>query len=261
MRKLFLSALSFVMVLSLFSCRSTKDITMMQDMTHDEQLNGLPGQAPEYLVKSNDNLYIDIQSMNPEVNQMFSPSQGQNYQGGTQQMYGQLSSQYLNGYIVDKEGTITLPVIGKVAVAGMSEEQIQQQLMKKIAEYVKDATVKVKLLSYKVTVMGEVRNPGTYYNYNKSFTIFEAINMASGFTDNASISQVLVVRPTTKGSKSIRVNLTQKSVIGSEAYYLLPNDIVYVQADKYKNFNLNAQAWSMSLSAITTALLVYQIFK
>ncbi len=261
MRRLFITAISLLLAVSFFSCRSTKDVTMMQDMLHDEQLNGLPGLAPEYRVKSGDNLYVKIQSLNPEVNQMFSSNPTTGYQGGAMQEYGSPSAQYINGFIVDKAGNITLPVLGKISVAGMNEEDVQEKVQLKASEYVKDATVKVKLLTYKVTVMGEVRNPGTYYNYNKSFTIFEAVNMASGFTDNASISKVLVVRPTAQGSKSIRVNLTQKSVIGSEAYYLLPNDIVYVQADKYKNFNLNAQAWSMSLSAITTALLVYQIFK
>jgi polysaccharide export outer membrane protein len=127
-------------------------------------------------------------------------------------------------------------------------------------DYVKDATVKVKLLSYKVTVGGEVKNPGIYYNYNKSINIFEALNLANGFTDYANVRKVLIVRTLQDGTKSIRVDLAQKGMMESEAYYLLPNDIIYVEADKFKSFNLNVTAWTMFLSAITTVLLVYEVF-
>jgi polysaccharide export outer membrane protein len=250
------------MALNFTSCRSTKDITVMQDMTHEEFLKDLPGQAPEYRIKTDDNLFVEIQSLNPEVSQLLSPGQSGNSQvNGVSQNYGQLSSQYLSGYLVDKEGTITLPLLGKITVAGNTVNEALKMIETKTREYVKDATVKVKLLSYKITVMGEVRNPGVYYNYSNSITIFEALSMASGITDFASIKRVLVMRPTADGTKSFRIDLTKKDLVGSTAYYLLPNDMVYVTPDNYKYFGTNSQLWSMSLSAITTALLVYQIFK
>jgi polysaccharide export outer membrane protein len=250
------------LALNFTSCRSTEDITVMQDMNHEQFLKGLPVQAPDYQIKPDDNLFVEIQSLNPEVNQLLSPSQsGNNQSGGISQTYGQLSGQYLSGYMVDKEGAIMLPLLGKVTVAGHTVNEALRLIELKTREFVKDATVKVKLLSYKITVMGEVRNPGVYYNYSNSITIFEALSMASGITDFASIKKVLVMRPGSDGTKSYRLDLTKKEMTGSPAYYLLPNDMVYVSPDRFKNFSINAQLWSMSLSAITTALLVYQIFK
>ncbi len=251
-----------ILALGSSSCRSTKDITVMQDMAHEEFLKGLPGQAPEYRLKPNDNLFVEIQSLNPEVSQLLSPGQSGNSQAnGVSQMYGQLSAQYLSGYLVDNEGAITLPLLGRITVAGSTVNEALKVIETKTREYVKDATVKVKLLSYKITVMGEVRTPGVFYNYSNSITIFEALSMANGITDFASIKSVLVMRPSSDGSKSYRIDLTNKNLTGSKAYYLLPNDMVYVSPDKNKNFSMNAQAWTMSLSAVTTALLIYQIFK
>jgi polysaccharide biosynthesis/export protein len=261
MRNYFLIITGLVFMLSFNSCRSTKDINILQDLSHNEMLKGIPTQAPEYLIEPNDNLFVEIMSINPEVNQLFSPSRGSGYQASTEQMYGQLSSQYLNGYQVDNQGMILLPLLGKISVVGMTIEKAQEIIQKKSLEYVKDATVKVKLLSYKVTVGGEVKNPGIYYNYNKSINIFEALNMANGFTDYANVRKVLIVRTVQDGTKSIRVDLAQKAMMESEAYYLQPNDILYVEADKFKSFNLNVTAWTMFLSAITTALLVYEVFQ
>ena len=129
----------------------------------------MPVQAPEYLIKADDNLYVDIQSINPEVSQLFSPSKSTNNSGGTQSDFGQVSSQYLNGYQVNQKGMILLPVIGEVNVAGMTEESAKDLIQKRVDEYYKDATVKVKILSYKVTVLGEARSPGVYYNYSKKY--------------------------------------------------------------------------------------------
>ena len=226
-----------------------------QDVLNDVQ-QGIPAQAPEYLIKAEDNLYVDIQSMNIEVNQLFSPSKSASYSGGTQSEFGQASSQYLNGYLVNKKGMILLPVIGEVSVAGMTEEGAKDAVQKRVAEYFKDATVKVKLLTYKITVLGEVKNPGVYYNYNKSITILDALGLANGTTDFASIKKVLVLRTTATGNKSYRLDLTKKKILASEGYYLLPNDVLYIEPDRYINHNVNTTLFSMTLAAISTTILI-----
>ena len=80
--------------------------------------------------------------------------------------------------------------------------------------------------------------------------------MANGTSDYASVRKVLVIRPTLKGNKSFRLDLTKKEMLISEAFYLLPNDVVYIEPDRYKNFNLNTTVYSMALSAITTSILI-----
>jgi polysaccharide biosynthesis/export protein len=254
MKKLFFNCIyTFILILSFISCRSTKDMKFFQDIS-DRELTQSAVKPTEYLIKPEDNLYIDIQTTNPEVDLLFSPSRSTTY--GTQSNYGDLASQYLNGYQVNDKGMIRLPVIGEVSVADKTEEGAKIAIQQKADEYLKNAMVKVKILTYKITVLGEVRDPGVYYNYNKSITLLEAISMAKGISDYASVRKVLVIRPSLKGNKSFRLDLTKKEMLASEAYYLLPNDVVYVEPDRYKNFNLNATVFAMTLSTVTTAILV-----
>lgn len=222
----------------------------------NEQLENTLFKVPEYLIRADDNLYVNLQSNNAEVSQLFSPSRSTGYSGGTSADYGLVSSQYLNGYRVKENGTILLPVIGEVTVAGLSEEAAKEVVQKKVDEYFKDATVKVKILTYKVTLLGEVRVPGVYFNYNKSLTILDALGMANGTTDYASVRKLLVIRPTPTGNRTFRVDLTDKSFMTSEAYYIFPGDVLYVEPDRYKNFSLNATVYNIAFSAITTSILI-----
>jgi len=228
--------------------------------TNDQEfLDGLPGPFSEYKIKVNDNLFVDIQSLSPEVNAIFNPSQGIGVQSGVQQNYGQVSGQYLNGFQVDQYGNINLPIIGKIMLDGQSLNEARNLIQQRTDEYIKEATVKVKLLSFKITVMGEVKNPGVYYNYNNHMTVLEGISMASGVTDYGRIKKVLVLRPSEKGSKTYRLDLTDKKFLSSEAFFLQPNDVVYVEPDKYKNVKLNSPMFSLFLSTISTLILVFNV--
>jgi polysaccharide export outer membrane protein len=226
---------------------------LFQNM-RDRQINKIAVKPPEYKIKPDDNIYIDIQTMNPEADLMFAPTKSGAY--GTQANYGDLTGQYLNGYQVNNHGMIDLPVIGEVHVADKTEEEARSIIQERVAEYYKGTTIKLKILTYKISVLGEVRNPGVYHNYNKYITVLEAISMANGLSDYASVRNVLVIRATPSGDKSYRLDLTRKEVLSSEAYYLLPNDVVYIEPDKYKNFGLNSTVYSMALSAITTSILI-----
>jgi len=125
----------------------------------------------------------------------------------------------------------------------------------------KDASVQVKVLSFKVTLLGELRSPGVYYNYSSSMTVPEAIGMAGGVSENAKFTQLLVVRRTPTGSKSYRLDLTGKKLLTSEVYYLQPDDVIYVNADKLKNTNRSLPVYSLMLSGITTLIVLLQYFR
>ena len=241
------------------SCKTSKDMVYLNNTSDQEVLEGMPGMVSEYIIKTNDNLYVDIQSMSPEVNALFNPSQGMGMKSGTQQNYGHLSGQYLNGFQVDLSGHVNLPIIGKVNLAGKSLKQARELIQIKADEYIKDATVKVKLLSFKVTVLGEVKNPGLYYNYSNNMTVLDGISMANGVTDYGRIQKVLVLRPTGSGSKTFRLDLSNKKFLSSEAFFLQPNDVVYVEPDKYKNVKLNSPLYSLFLSTLSTLILVLNI--
>jgi polysaccharide biosynthesis/export protein len=244
-----------ILSLNFTSCRSTRDMKFLQNLSNNELIT-TASQVPLYRIKTDDNLFIDVQSTNPELDKLFSSDKSSGLNGGTQSNYGDLPSQYINGYQVNNKGTITLPIIGQLEVVNKTEEEIQAMVQNKVNEYFKDATVRVKLLTFKVSILGEVRNPGIYHNYNKTLTILEAIGMANGTTDIATVRRVLVVRPTENGNKSYRIDLTSKDAMKSAAFYLVPNDVLYVEPDHYKNFALNSTAFSMALSAITTTVLL-----
>jgi len=255
MKKFFSIGVVIILAMNFISCRSTKNMKFLQDL-YGETKNEKFVRPPEYLIKADDNLFVDVQSMNQEVSQLFSTSKSGGYNGGTQSEFGQVSSQYLNGYQVNQKGMILLPVIGEVHVAGMTEEIARDSVQSRVGEYFKDANVKVKILTYKVTVLGEVRNPGVYYNYNKSMTILDALGLASGTTEFASIKKVLVLRSTAAGSKSYRVDMTKKNMMNSEAYFLLPNDVIYIEPDIYKNNTINNSKFSLALAALSTTVLI-----
>lgn len=246
-----LLGLSFVMFIS---CRSSKDLIYLKDAKNNEIIKGMNN---DYIIKSGDILYVSIKSMNPEVNVLFNPEANMEANAGYgYQKFTTPSGAYLYGFEVDTDGNIKLPMLGNLKVSGIPLSQIETTVQKKADEFLNDAIVKVKLLNFKVIVTGEVRNPGTYYNYNNSITVIEAMAMANGNTDFATIKKVMVVRPTQNGNKTYLINLSLKSAYLSEAFYLQPNDYVIVQPDKYKNFQLNSQAYSLVLSSLSVLLAV-----
>jgi len=250
-----------ILLIVLFSsCKTRKDLLYLKDIKDMEVLT-TPGPSPEYRIKPDDNLYVNVQTINPAINQLFNPMQSSAGAGGIQQAFTTPASQFINGYVVDPNGAITLPVIGNVPVAGKTAIEAQGIIQEKATAYLKDASVQVKVLSFKVTLLGELRSPGVYYNYSSNMTVLEAIGMAGGVTENAQLSQLLVVRRTPTGSKSFRIDLSEKKLLGSEAYFLQPNDVVYVNADKLKNIRLTTPTYSFVLSAVTTLMVLLQYFR
>ena len=150
----------------------------------------------------------------------------------------------------------SLPMLGKIKVVGHTQSEIEVLVQRKADEALKDAIVKVKLLNFKITVMGEVRSPGVYYNYNNSINLIEALAMANGNTDYATIKDVMVVRPSAEGNKTFTLDLTSKEAYLSEAFYLRPNDNIIVRPDKHKNVQLNSQAYSLVLSSVSVMVTV-----
>lgn len=250
-----LKFLFFISFITLFSCRNSRDLIYLNDAANNEIIKELQS---EYILKTGDILYVSIKSMNPEVNTLFNPESNMEFSNGgaVYQKYTTPSGAYLYGFEIDNDGNLKLPMLGKINLQGTPISLVESLVQKKADEFLNDAIVKVKLLNFKVTVTGEVRNPGTYYNYNNSISVIEAIALASGNTDFASIKKVMVVRTLPDGNKTYSLDLSSKKIYLSEAFYLQPNDYVIVQPDKYKNFQLNSQAYSLIFSSMSILLAV-----
>lgn len=246
-----------LIALTFVACRSSKELIYMSNAGHGELLVGLPDTITEYIVKPGDILYVSIKSINAEVNAMFNPEANmESTSYASYQKYTTPQSAYLYGFEVDAQGNLTLPVLGSIPVAGYYQSQLERIVQHRADQFLKEAIVKVRLLNYKVTVLGEVKSPGVYYNYNNNFTVLEAIALANGNTDFANIRRVVVLRPESGGKRTYLLDLASTTVFQSEAFYLHPNDYIFVEPDSYKNFQLNSQAYSLFFSSLSLLLAV-----
>lgn len=255
MRKLrlpFCKEFLFLSILLLFlaGCVSQKKITYLQQKSpEDSVLTYAAKMAAEYKVKTGDNLYISIKSLNDQANQLF------NQENATNQMASDASI-YLNSYTVSKEGNIDFPVIGKVFVRDLTIEEIKEKLQKVIDEYLKETIVIVKLVNYNITLLGEVQRPGQYKVYKDQITIFEGIAMAGDFTDFANRGQVALVRTGDNGSEIHYLNLNSSEILSSPYYYLKPNDMIYAAPLKVKQWGSATFPYGTVFTAISTVIIL-----
>lgn len=249
-----------IMLILTVSCRSSKDIIMMKDIMEKEKIPYIKSSMNVYRLQPGDVLYVSIKSMDAEVTKLFNPETSMEGTGGSNygaiQRYSTPQGAYLYGYEINAEGNIFLPVIGQVNILDLSEQEVLHKLQEVVNDYLNDAIVKVKLLSYYVTVLGEVKDPGIYYNYSNSFSILDAIAMANGNNDFANLKNVLIIRKAEDFHQTYRINLQSKDSWQSEAFYLHPDDYVIVEPAKNKNLYLNSQGFSMIVSTLGIILSV-----
>lgn len=247
----------FTATLFLFSCTSSKDLVFLNDMPQGQKVERLSEEFTRHHIIAGDMLYVSIKSINPEVTAAFDPeSGGQSQSGNSYQKYTNPAGAYLYGFEVSTKGVIRLPILGEILVAGLSQQEAEILVRQKANEYIKDAIVKVKMLNFKVTILGEVRSPGVYYNYNNTFTVLEALAKANGNTDYANIKKIMVVRPGAEGNISYMLDLSSKQSYLSEGFYLHPNDYIFVHPNKRKYIMLNGQALSVILSSLSALIAV-----
>ncbi len=243
--------------LLLFSCTSQKELTYLNNLDTTAISQFYPHDRPDYRVQYQDILYVNFFTMNMEMNELLNPGSGST---NTTQMFRGEESMYIYGYTVSDEGDISLPILGNVQVYGLTMNEVKRAIEERAGQYLKDAVVNVRLLSFKFTVIGEVNRPGSFSNYNNQLTVLEAIGMAGDITDFGDRKKVLVVRPTKEGTFTFRINLQDKNLLQSEGYFLLPNDIVIVEPIKSKPFQLNLPTTSLiittTISTISTLILL-----
>lgn len=253
MKKLHFFYLSLILAVFLSSCRSTKDFVLLQETRrHDAQVE-ISSTIPQIKIQPNDNLFLSILTLDPEVNKLFNPNIGDGM-AGSSQAFETPSGQYINGYRVSDEGVITLPILGEIHFAGLSLTEAENRLKDKAMVYLKKPTVQVKFLNFKVNILGEVINPGIYYNYEGSINVLEAISMANGMTDYADIKNVLVKRNIDNEIKTYNLNLSDRSVYNSEVFYLQPDDMIYIPPGKLRSKKENSATYNQVLSTLSTLM-------
>jgi len=133
------------------------------------------------------------------------------------------------GYLVNAKGDISLPIIGNIRVAGKDRMQLEEEIKAKLEGLLKNPTVQIQILNFKITVLGDVRSPGTFKIPNERITLLEAIGLAGDLRMTGVRQNVLVIRDSSGVKQEYRIDLTSKEVFSSPVYYLQQNDVVYVQ--------------------------------
>jgi polysaccharide biosynthesis/export protein len=249
-------------LLLLSGCATRQKLSYLTNLPETGGEQYFPLSVPNYKIQNRDVLYITLKAMGPDgiiTDYLSSNSTG----SGAAFSQGE-GGGYLYGYNVHKNGYIILPVIDSLYVEGKELDEIRIMLQERFNKFYNNAIVECKLLSFRFTVIGEVRSPGTYVNYGNYLTALEAVSRAGGVNDYGRRDRILVVRTDGNDTKTYRINLQDKNLLTSETYFLLPNDLIIIEPLSYRIFNLNFPVVSSILttvaSLITTTVLLINYF-
>jgi polysaccharide export outer membrane protein len=222
--------------LTLTSCNSYKQKLYFQDIKYS---NGNPEAITNYkpiTIQPSDILNISVSSLNPMA---YNDSIGR-----------------VVGYSVDSEGTIKVPLIGKVAVAGQTTQQAEVLIQNKLQPFLKNAEVVVHMKNFIISVMGDVARPNVYPVTGDRITINEALAMAGDLNVTAQTKNLLLVRETDGKREYIPVDLSSAKLFNSPYYYLKHNDMIYVQPDKTKYAAAGGRAQTIGLVLSGVSIIV-----
>lgn len=230
----------------LFGCKPTQQT--VTDFVYFEKnldtLNSLIKRLEEPRIKANDILSINVSSgsldqSQAEVFNLLNNAQGQ---GGGAGGAGGGGGMALRGYLVDYDGTITLPIIGKVPALGLTKNELRDTLTRRLTPYIMNPVLNIRFINFQVLLMGEVRTTGWQTFPNERATVVDAIGQAGGITDLGSRENVLIVREIPGGKRAYQtVNLNDARVFASPWYQLQQNDIVYVLPNETRLIRIERQ--------------------
>jgi polysaccharide export outer membrane protein len=252
--------LLFVLILLLLSaCTTPKDIVYFQDAGNFRAFKDKEVDKYEVYIHQDDLLAIMVNSQATEAALPFNLPMVNYYVGG-----GSSGQQRVLGYLVDKEGTIDFPILGKLKIEGLTRNQLRDLIKEKLQTngLLKDPIITVNFLNFKVSVQGEVNRPGSFNITGERITLLEALSMAGDLTIYGRRNRVAVIREA-KGERMILYHdLSSIELFKSPCYYLQQNDIVYVEPNKRRiqqsniNQNNSASIWLSIVSVLLTATTV-----
>ncbi|CAL2090886.1 polysaccharide biosynthesis/export family protein [Tenacibaculum sp. 190524A05c] len=236
----------------LASCVSKKNITYFQyDTIQQENVSN----SYKTILKSDDLLQITISAVDLETVKPFNLP-AVNFATTTNNIVGTPQQQ---AYLIDNEGFIDFPVIGKIKVGGLTRKQAIELLRNKLdPDYIKNPTINIRIANYTITVLGDVRNPGTYTIPNERITILEAIGLAGDLNITGKRNTVKVFREIDGKKIKYDVDLRSNNIFTSPVYYLQQNDLIYVDQNKSSSqdaaFNRNTGLF-VSIGSIIVSLI------
>lgn len=239
-----------LLLTGLGGCVSQKSLPYLQGAAYNSRKPVVVDNVrQQYRIQPGDVLSIRVQSVQPQLNDIFNVD-------NRSALNGDPGNLFLSGYSVDQAGNINLPTVGPLRVEGLLVEEVQVSVQQQINKFVRDANVLVKLLSFKVTVLGEVRTPGRYFVYNAQCTLLEGLGLAGDLTEFGNRQNVKLIRQTAKGSEVVLLDLTDPALLSSPYFYLLPNDALYVEPLPARANRGNASNLGLVFAGISSVVLI-----
>lgn len=219
----------------LTSCSTIKNVKYFKDIPDTAQYTRLADlKYTEPKIQPDDILSINIQTVDPTATQTLTQGNVQNAAIGATSA-GSTGGQTIAGYLVDNKGSIEMPVIGKIMLAGLTTEQARDLVREKATQYYKNPTVNLRFANFKITILGEVTKPGTYVVSNEKINILDALGLAGDLTVYGKRENVVLIRQQDNGSREfVRLDLSKSEVLNSPYFFLRQNDYLYIEPSKSK---------------------------
>lgn len=240
------------------SCTAPKNITYFRDIPDSLKESAIVSvQFKNPVIKPDDLLFVNIQTLDPEANALFSAVNTTVAAVGSNSN-SMAGNQVTSGLLVDKDGCIALPVVGKIKVEGYTTQQARDSIKILIDKYYTLSTVDVRYNNFKITVIGEVNRPSTFIVPNEEVTILDALGMAGDLTIYGKRENVLLIRKDISNVKKfIRLNLNSKELVSSPYYFLKQGDVLYVEPNKAKAYTLDSyRSRNYAIAASVLSLLI-----
>lgn len=195
----------------------------------------------EKTIQPYDYLYIRIYSLDPKTSSIFNG----------EMQYG-MSNESLQSYEVNSDGYILFPFVGNIQVKDLTIEEAQQKLEKELNKYLTNISLRVRFVGNKITVVGEVNRPGNYTFYDEKITVFQALGLAGDIASYGDKTKVTLLREINDVISYHYMDLTDKNIVESDYYYLLPNDILIIDPVTAKYRTMQDRTLYIILSVLST---------
>jgi polysaccharide biosynthesis/export protein len=256
MKQSFLSGCCLILLaFAATSCKTSKQVAYFQ---YDSADSGKVVQTSipyEARIKPKDVLSISVVASNPEATKNYNLLVPQVNTVSSATLYTQPS---LQSYLVESDGSIDFPTLGRIDVAGKTRRELENFIQAEISSAFNQETpiITITIQNYSVSVLGEVTRPGKFSVVNERITLLDAIAQAGDLTLYGQRGNVKVLREHANGSREfLQVNLNDRDLIYSPAYYLEQNDVVYVEPNKVrKRASGISSAETLSVSITSTLI-------
>jgi polysaccharide biosynthesis/export protein len=234
------------------SCFNTKKATYFNNATDTTYLQSNT-ENEVLLIQKNDILSISISSLSTEASAIFNTTNNFAISSATASGINLQSA----GYLVNTDGNIQLPILGNIKAAGLSKKQLKDNITQLILfkKLLIDPIVNIRHLNFEVTVIGEVGHPTVITVSNEKISLIKALGLAGDITVYGKKDNVLLIRETEGQKKVTRIDLNSEAFLNSPYYYLMPNDIIYIEANKNRMASVG-RGWQLLPPVLSAVLII-----